>query len=111
MKIGLLVAALCVTALFVALGMWQLDRAAQKRDMSAEFERRGNTAEVDLNQAGVNHSAALAGRRTAAAGRYRDASILLDNQVHRGRAGYLVYTVLYDAGRASFSVPCTRTGR
>ncbi len=92
-RFSLLVAALSVTALFAALGMWQLDRAAQKRDMSAEFERRGNTAEVDLNQAGVNHSAALAGRRTAAAGRYRDASILLDNQVLQGRAGYLVYTV------------------
>ena len=93
MKIGLLMAALCVTALFVALGVWQLDRAEQKRVMFAEFERRGNTAEVDLNQQGVDYSAALAGRQAAAAGRYRGATILLDNQVHRGRAGYLVYTV------------------
>ena len=93
MKIGLLVAALCVTALFVALGVWQLDRAEQKRVMFAEFERRGNTAEADLNQQGVDYSAALAGRQAAAAGRYRGATILLDNQVHRGRAGYLVYTV------------------
>jgi surfeit locus 1 family protein len=85
MKIGLLVAALCVTALFVALGVWQLDRAEQKRVMFAEFERRGNTAEVDLNQQGVDYSAALAGRQAAAEGRYRGATILLDNQVHRGR--------------------------
>ena len=82
MKIGLLVAALCVTALFVALGVWQLDRAEQKRVMFAEFERRGNTAEADLNQQGVDYSAALAGRQAAAAGRYRGATILLDNQVH-----------------------------
>ena len=41
MRIGLLVAALSVTVLFAALGMWQLDRAAQKRVMFAEFERRG----------------------------------------------------------------------
>ena len=86
MRIGLLVAALSVTVLFAALGMWQLDRAAQKRLMFAEFERRGNAPEVDLNQAHVDHSAALAGHRAAAAGRYRDATILLDNQVHRGRA-------------------------
>jgi len=84
MKIGLLVAALCVTALFVALGVWQLG-AEQKRVMFAEFERRGNTAEVDLNQQGVDYSAALAGRQAAAEGRYRGATILLDNQVHRGR--------------------------
>ena len=99
MRIGLLVAALSVTVLFAALGMWQLDRAAQKRVMFAEFERRGNAPEVDLNQAGVHHSAALAGHRAAAAGRYRDATILLDNQVHRGRAGYLVYTAFELNGR------------
>lgn len=99
MRIGLLVAALSITALFAALGMWQLDRAAQKRDMSAEFERRGNTVEVDLNQAGVDHSAELAWRPTAATGRYRDASILLDNQIHQGRTGYLVYTAFELNGR------------
>ena len=88
-----------VTVLFAALGMWQLDRAAQKRVMFAEFERRGNAPEVDLNQADVDHSAALAGHRAAAAGRYRDATILLDNQVHRGRAGYLVYTAFELNGR------------
>src|ERR671918_698268 len=99
MRIGLLVAALSVTALFAALGMWQLDRAAQKRVMFAEFERRGNMLEVDLNQPGVDHSAALGGRRAAAAGRYRGTTILLDNQVHRGRAGYLVYTAFELNGR------------
>lgn len=99
MRIGLLAAALSVTALFAALGMWQLDRAAQKRAMFAEFERRGNTPEVDLNQPGVDHSAALAGRRAAAAGRYRGTTILLDNQVHRGRAGYQVYTAFELNGR------------
>ena len=99
MRIGLLVAALSVTVLFAALGMWQLDRAAQKRVMFAEFERRGIAPVVDLNQAGVDHSAALAGHRAAATGRYRDATILLDNQVHRGRAGYLVYTAFELNGR------------
>ena len=92
MRIGLLVASLSTTALFVALGMWQFDRAAQKRLMFAEFEHRSNAPEMDLNQSTVAHSAVLTGRRAAAAGHYRGTTILLDNQVHRGRAGYLVYT-------------------
>ena len=99
MRIGLLVASLSVTALFVALGMWQLDRAAQKRLMFAEFERRNNASEIDLNQPAAAHSAILMGRRVAAAGHYRGTTILLDNQVHRGRAGYLVYTAFELNGR------------
>ncbi|RUM53913.1 MAG: hypothetical protein DSY87_02415 [Methylococcus sp.] len=99
MRIGLLVASLSTTALFVALGMWQFDRAAQKRLMFAEFERRSNAPEMDLNQSAVSHSAVLTGRRAAAAGHYRGTTILLDNQVHRGRAGYLVYTAFELNGR------------
>ena len=98
-RIGLLAVALGVTTLFAALGMWQLDRAAQKRAVFAEFERRGNAPEVDLNQRGVDDGAALPGHRTTAAGRYRAVTILLDNQVHRGRAGYLVYTAFELDGR------------
>jgi surfeit locus 1 family protein len=79
--------------------MWQLDRAAQKRVMFAEFERRSNAPEIDLNQSAVAHSAVLTGRWATAEGRYRGATILLDNQVHRGRAGYLVYTAFELNGR------------
>ncbi len=98
-KIGLLAVALSITALFTALGMWQLDRAAERRAVFAEFERRGNAPQLDLNQRGVDDGAALRGHRAAAAGRYRAATILLDNQVHRGRAGYLVYTAFELHGR------------
>ena len=86
--------ALTITALFTALGFWQLDRAAQKRSTFAEFEQRGHAAKVDLN---VDDGAS--GHRATAAGRYVGATILLDNQVHRGRAGYLVYSVFALDGR------------
>ena len=91
-RIGLLTVALSVTAFFAGLGMWQLDRAEQKRAASAEFQVRSNAPEVDLNQRVVDDGVALSGYRAAAEGRYRGATILLDNQVHRGRVGYLVYT-------------------
>jgi surfeit locus 1 family protein len=92
MRIGLLAVALCITATFAALGMWQLDRAAQKRAMFAEFEFRGSAPPVRLDQRDVDGPALLPGYRASAAGRYRGATLLLDNQVHRGQAGYLVYT-------------------
>ncbi len=97
-RIGLLAVAVSVAALFIALGMWQLDRAAQKRATFAEFERRGQASKVDLNL-GVNDDAALSGYRATPAGHYIGATILLDNQVHRGRAGYLVYSVFELDGR------------
>ena len=98
-SIGLLAVALSVTTLFAALGNWQLDRAAQKRATFAEFEQRGHAAQVDLNQRVVDDGATLPGYRAAAAGRYLGATILFDNQVHRGRAGYLVYSVFELDGR------------
>lgn len=101
LSVGLLLLALCVAVLFVALGMWQLDRAEQKRNSFAQFELRGNASEVDLNQASVGDSSALSGYRAAAAGRYLGPSILLDNQVDQSRVGYLVYSVFEIDGRSS----------
>jgi len=98
-SISLLAVALSVTVLFAMLGMWQLDRAAQKRATFAEFEQRGRAAQVDLNQPGVADSVALNGYRAVAAGHYPGATILFDNQMHRGRAGYLVYSVFKLDGR------------
>ena len=92
-RIGLLVVALGVTASFAGLGVWQLDRAEQKRTISAEFQARFGAAEIDLNFDPADARVALPGYQTVAAGRYRGATILLDNQVHRGGVGYLVYTV------------------
>ncbi len=97
-RIGLLAIATGVTMLFTALGMWQLDRAEQKRATFSEFERRGHASIVDLNRS-VDDDAALPGYRATAQGHYIGATILLDNQVHRGRAGYLVYSVFELDGR------------
>ncbi len=68
-RIGLLAVALSVTAFFAGLGMWQLDRAEQKRAASAEFQVRSNAPEVDLNQRVVDDGDARSGYRAAAEGR------------------------------------------
>jgi surfeit locus 1 family protein len=92
-SIGLLALALVLSALLIALGMWQLQRAEEKRTTLAEFERRGTAAIVDLNRTDNDDAGTLAGYRATATGYYLDFNILLDNQLHQGRTGYLVYTV------------------
>jgi len=99
-NIGLLALALSVSALFTSLGMWQLDRAEQKHDALVEFESRGLATQVNLNQSIVGDSSALEGYRATATGHYISANILLDNQLHQGRAGYLVYSVFELDGRS-----------
>ena len=68
--IGLLALALGVSALFIFLGMWQLDRAGQKRATLAEFESRGMAEQVDLNQVIPADAGSLSGYRAAATGHY-----------------------------------------
>ncbi|MCZ6710363.1 MAG: SURF1 family protein [Gammaproteobacteria bacterium] len=93
-RIGLLAVALSVTALFVGLGVWQLDRAEQKRAAVAQFVLRSSAPLVDLNERVFDDGSELSGYRVSAAGTYRGTTILLDNQVHNGRVGYLVYGAL-----------------
>ncbi len=81
-------------ALFMALGMWQLDRAAFKDSVQLKFEQR-----LALDYQALGSDGELADvqyRKLKFNGRYQDAyHFLLDNQVHRGRAGYQVITPLY----------------
>ena len=84
--IGLLAVAIAVTTLFAALGLWQLDRAEQKRATFAEFERRGQASQVDINLREVGDGTALSGYRPSSRGPYIRASILPDNPLDHGRA-------------------------
>jgi surfeit locus 1 family protein len=88
------VATLILLPVLVALGFWQLDRAEQKRALAAAFAARAADAPVRLD--GSQHNAeAMASRRVVVVGRYLpERQILLDNQIHQGRAGYHVLTPL-----------------
>ncbi len=85
-KMGFLGALFTVLACgaLVKLGLWQLDRAAEKRHWMAELERRGaQTLNWPLTVE------ALAGYRLEVAGRWLpERALLLDNQVLEGRVGY-----------------------
>ena len=98
-SLGLLVFALFLSALFTRLGIWQLDRAEQKRETLAEFERRADASELDLNRMFTMDSGSMWGRYASVIGHYIEPTILLDNQIYEGRAGYFIYTAFTISGR------------
>ncbi len=80
-------------SLFIALGFWQLQRAALKEDIENRFEQR--LAEPYRALQSFDDAADLEYRKLLLQGSYDTGrSLLLDNQLHRGRAGYHVLTPL-----------------
>jgi surfeit locus 1 family protein len=77
---------------FVLLGVWQLQRADEKRRLQEEYDARGRGPVVRVEpraQAGED----LRFYRVEVTGRYEpDHQFLLDNRVHHGRVGYHVLT-------------------
>jgi surfeit locus 1 family protein len=76
-------------AMLVALGRWQLLRAAEKRALFDSFAGAGAaSAPIDLQSPRVARYS-----RVAAVGSYDETrQILIDNMVDAGRAGYFVIT-------------------
>jgi surfeit locus 1 family protein len=91
-------AVLLLLPLLLALGFWQLDRAAQKRAWLADLVAASQKAAVDLNAAQPSYRE-LANRKVIVRGHYDPAhQVLLDNQTRDRQAGYLVLTPLRLAG-------------
>lgn len=84
--------ALLGTGLFVALMLWQLGRADEKRQLQADFDARMKMPEINYKGGGL----AIAGmqyRKVQLGGHFlKKAQVLLDNVVHDGKPGYAVIT-------------------
>ena len=79
--------------LFIALGLWQLERAALKDSIESRFEQR--LAEPYRVWSPKDDAQDLEYRKLRLFGRYDNRrSLLVDNQLHRGRAGYYILTAL-----------------
>ena len=86
-----LLAIAVILALLVALGVWQLRRAAQKQEMFNEFTARaqGPTIQVLTEPLGLEQ----AWSRAQVSGQYTDhGQFLLDNRTHQGQPGFYVLT-------------------
>ena len=80
--------------LLVGLGFWQLDRAAQKQRLQAEYDRGQDTTPTRLRPV-LETAESLRFHRVIVRGHYEpEYQILIDNRVHRGQAGYHVLTPL-----------------
>jgi surfeit locus 1 family protein len=95
--------ALIVFSLFISLGFWQLDRAAQKRILFADFEARQAGKALQLSDETINtfEKDDLLWRPVDIRGEFLEQfQILLDNRVEQGQAGYFVYTpFILDGGK------------
>ncbi len=80
--------------LFCGLGIWQLDRAEQKRQMAASLEARRKLPALDLNHATPEPSEQEY-RKVEAVGRFiPHKTVLIENRKHLGQRGFHVITPL-----------------
>jgi len=87
-------AALLLIGLFLGLGIWQMHRADEKRQLVDDLERRAHEPAVALSPP-IDRPQLWRNRRIRAAGHYDTArQFLLDNRVYRGQVGYHVLTPL-----------------
>lgn len=84
-------------ALFILLGFWQLERAAYKQTIVDRFEARLNADYLPFTK--VESWSEIEYRRVILQGHYDSRrTLLLDNQLSRGKAGYHVLTPFELAG-------------
>ena len=86
--------AVLLVSLTVWLGLWQTSRGDEKERRQRLLESRSREAPVVLTGS-VAAAEPLLFRRIRASGEFQPGGqVYVDNQVHQGRAGYLVYTPL-----------------
>lgn len=77
----------------ISLGLWQLDRAEQKRGMDNEVNAAINKPAINLNTANLNKLTEEIYRSANIIGEFDTSKqFLLDNRTHKGLPGYHVLT-------------------
>jgi surfeit locus 1 family protein len=90
-------AGIALVVLFVNLGLWQLERAEEKRAVEAAFTDAGESVVVNdivrNSDAKVGDGAVALYQPLSASGTYlADRQFLIDNMILEGRVGYFVVT-------------------
>lgn len=84
----------------VALGFWQLTRAAEKEQLDLDYLASQASMPADLSR--LDLDAPL--QRLRLDGQYEDKHLLIDNQTHSGRVGYRVVTLFRVADGRRFLI-------
>ncbi len=86
---------LALLPLLIALGFWQLSRAAEKRALLASYEARRSAEPIAIVE--LEHSADPAYRRVHLYGHFDEQhSLLLDNRTRAGQVGIELLQPFYD---------------
>ena len=92
------IATLVVFPLLVALGFWQLDRAAEKRALAAVYHANQNLRPIEINGAIDVREQQYQWVSATATGEFAQKTILLDNRIRDTKVGYEVLTPLNSDG-------------
>ncbi len=93
---------LSLLPILIFLGFWQLQRAEYKRDLEKQLASHKNQPAVDITQIDTS-SNSLAFQPVLLHGHYQAKYIfLLDNQIHRGRAGFSVINLFKPVNQPSY---------
>lgn len=83
------IAAIAVVATTSSLGMWQLRRAEEREALAALQEATAKAPPIALGHEALSNPESLSLHPLAARGEWRaDKTVFLDNQIHKGRAGF-----------------------
>jgi surfeit locus 1 family protein len=89
------IAYLCLMPLLIGLGIWQLNRADEKRSLLTLQSAQQTAEPLSLSANSPDFSEAFLYKPISVVGVYdNDHQYLLDNQINKGRAGYFVLTPL-----------------
>lgn len=87
------VAYLCILPLLIALGIWQLNRAEEKKALLILQENSQHTDRLILTEKMSQNVEAILYKNINTTGHYDiEHQYLLDNQVHQGKVGYFILT-------------------
>lgn len=88
---------LALLPLLISLGQWQANKAERKQQLQQTFDERERAEPVLIGKQPLAPESRY--RKVMAYGRYEfEYQILLDNQIHDGKAGYQVVTPLHLEG-------------
>ena len=75
---------------FIRLGFWQIDRADEKKVLNNAYSSRQADAFINLNNIDdLNNDSPLLWKKVELKGIFKnEQNIILDNQIHNGKAGF-----------------------
>ena len=96
-KSKILIFAIIFVPITISLGLWQLDRAEEKREIIANYDELLTSEPINLNVKTIYKN----WQPITTIGRFKDIVIFEDNAILSGRAGFKIYH-LFENGDGSY---------